>query len=219
MARSATDLSWPAGQGEIAERMRRHAWERTPLGPTDTWPRSLAYAVELMLDAGQPIAIWWGQKLVQLYNDAYREYFDPQDRSLLGASAHEEPAPNWAVIGPEIERVMAGGPVSMKDDAAVSVFRFGRREDAWWTCAFNPIRPEAPDGVGGVLVACNDVTVAHNHREVLRKSSHELEQLVRALSQATWETNAEGFVVNAHPDWSAYTGRLRSNRLDMAGSM
>lgn len=40
------DRAWPAGDGEMATRIRAHDWAATPLGPVETWPEQLKHAVE-----------------------------------------------------------------------------------------------------------------------------------------------------------------------------
>jgi CheY-like chemotaxis protein len=40
---------WPAGDGEMARRIRGHDWAQTPLGPIGGWPESLRTTVDPML--------------------------------------------------------------------------------------------------------------------------------------------------------------------------
>lgn len=58
------------GEGEMGELIRAHDWASTPLGPPASWPQSLKTSVRLMLSTHQPVFIWWGDDLIQLYNDA-----------------------------------------------------------------------------------------------------------------------------------------------------
>ena len=45
---------WPAGDGEMARRVRAFDWSVTPLGPPAGWPQSLKTVVDLMLDSAFP---------------------------------------------------------------------------------------------------------------------------------------------------------------------
>ncbi len=45
---------WPAGDGEMARRIRAFDWSVTPLGPPAGWPQSLKTVVDLMLDSAFP---------------------------------------------------------------------------------------------------------------------------------------------------------------------
>ena len=60
-----------AGGGELGELMRKRDWAATPLGPVEGWPRALRTAVRIMLTSRQPMFVWWGDQLINLYNDAY----------------------------------------------------------------------------------------------------------------------------------------------------
>jgi hypothetical protein len=58
--------------------MRSFDWQRSPLGPPEDWPQSLRTTVRLVLNAGDPMFIWYGQELIQFYNDAYRKTMGPE---------------------------------------------------------------------------------------------------------------------------------------------
>ena len=59
------------GDSEMARRMRAFDWSSSDLGPTEHWPENLRVAVRLSLTSRFPIVLWWGPRLVLLYNDAY----------------------------------------------------------------------------------------------------------------------------------------------------
>jgi PAS domain S-box-containing protein len=160
-----------ANGGEMGELMRAHNWAATPVGAPENWPHVLRTAVRLVLTTRQPMFIWWGPDLIQFYNDAYRKTMIPErPLSALGRPGRECWAEIWPIIGPQIEQVMSGGEATWHEDQLVPVTRHGRREDLWWTYGFSPIDdPSAPNGVGGVLGICNDVTQEHRAREALRK--------------------------------------------------
>ncbi len=50
--------------------MRSFRWEQTAIGTPDTWPKSLTTAVRIILTSQQPMFVWWGDHLVNLYNDS-----------------------------------------------------------------------------------------------------------------------------------------------------
>ena len=165
-----------AGGGEMGERMRALDWGATPLGSPINWPQGLRTAVRLLLNSRHPMFIWWGSELIQFYNDAYRRTMGPERHpSALGQRGAECWAEIWDIIGPQIELVMAGQGATWHEDQLVPVTRHGRREDVWWTYGFSPINDDTqPQGVGGVLVVCNDVTQEHLAREALRQSEERL---------------------------------------------
>ena len=65
-----------SGGGELGARMRSKDWSTTPLGPPQTWPQSLKTSVRIMLTSRQPMFVWWGDELINLYNDAYKTMMD-----------------------------------------------------------------------------------------------------------------------------------------------
>ena len=59
------------GGGACAALIARHDWRATPLGPLETWPASLRATVANMMHTRQPMLLFWGPELIQLYNDAF----------------------------------------------------------------------------------------------------------------------------------------------------
>ena len=62
---------WLVGGGEMGKLIRSMDWSRTPLGPIESWSQSLRTTVSLCLASNFPIALVWGPKHVQIYNDGY----------------------------------------------------------------------------------------------------------------------------------------------------
>ena len=169
-----------AGGGEMGALTRAFDWSRSSLGSPDKWPQSLRVTVRLLLNTGHPMLIWWGQDLIQFYNDAYRRTMGPERHpSALGQRGRECWAEIWDIIGPQIEHVMTGKGSTWDEDRLVPVTRNGARENVWWTYSYGPIDVEG--GVGGVLVVCNDVTAQHLTNTALK---HQLQFLRQLFEQA-----------------------------------
>ena len=66
------------GGGELGALTRAFDWSKTSLGRPETWPQSLRVTVRLVLTSRHPMFIWWGEELIQFYNDAYRETMGPE---------------------------------------------------------------------------------------------------------------------------------------------
>jgi signal transduction histidine kinase/CheY-like chemotaxis protein len=155
-------------QGELADLIRVFDWAATPLGPSDQWPASLKTILNIVLTSNHPMFIWWERDLIQFYNDAYRKTMGPERHpSALGKPGRECSQEIWAVIGPQIDSIMAGGASTWHEDQLVSVTSHGKFEEVWWTYGYTPIRDAA--GVRGVLVICNDVTKEHLFKAELAK--------------------------------------------------
>ncbi|MBA3810838.1 MAG: PAS domain-containing protein [Caulobacteraceae bacterium] len=172
-AEAAGDPVFLGDGGEMGRLIRAYDWASSPLGPPESWPRSLKIAVRLMLGSRHPMFIWWGTDLIQFYNDAYRETMGPERHpSALGQRGADCWAEIWPIIGPQIDLVMAGKGATWHEDQLVPVTRHGARQAVWWTYGYSPIDDE--DGVGGVLVVCNDVTREHRVKESLAAANAQL---------------------------------------------
>eukprot|EP00762_Andalucia_godoyi_P008358 ANDGO_07372.mRNA.1 Sensor histidine kinase TmoS len=59
------------GDFETSRYARSFDWERSPLGPVESWPKSLCSLVSATLACGVPMCLFAGPSLVFLYNDPY----------------------------------------------------------------------------------------------------------------------------------------------------
>src|SRR5882757_9126254 len=162
-----------AGGGEMGALTRAYDWSANPLGTPETWPQSLRTALRILLNTNHPMFIWWGEELIQFYNDAYRQTMGPERHpSALGQPGRKCWAEIWPIIGPQIEQVMSGGGATWHENQLIPVTRYGKLEQVYWTYGFSPI--DEDDGIGGVLVVCRDVTEEHLAAVRLREREAEL---------------------------------------------
>src|SRR6202162_2359736 len=168
-----TSADFLAGGGEMGAATRAYDWSASPLGKSDTWPQSLRTALRILLNTNHPMFIWWGEELIQFYNDAYRQTMGPERHpSALGQRGRECWAEIWPIIGPQIEQVMSGGGATWHENQHIPVTRHGQLEQVYWTYGFSPI--DEYDGIGGVLVVCRDVTKDYLASVALREREAEL---------------------------------------------
>jgi PAS domain S-box-containing protein len=162
-----------AGGGEMGALTRAYDWSASPLGPPEGWPQSLRTTLRILLNSNHPMFIWWGEGLIQFYNDAYRQTMGPERHpSALGQRGRECWVEIWDIIGPQIEQVMSGGGATWHENQLVPVTRHGRLEQVYWTYGYSPIGGD--DGIGGVLVVCQDVTRDYLAAAALREREAEL---------------------------------------------
>jgi len=159
--------------GEMGALTRAYDWSANPLGKPETWSQSLRTALRILLNTNHPMFIWWGEELIQFYNDAYRRTMGPERHpSALGQRGRECWAEIWPIIGPQIEQVMSGGGPTWHENQLVPVTRYGKLEQVYWTYGYSPI--DEDDGIGGVLVVCRDVTKDYLASVALREREAEL---------------------------------------------
>ena len=148
--------SWPTGAGDMAERVRRHDWTATPLGPVAQWPQALRCAVDLILGSPLGMIILWGPDLVQIYNDGYRALMAGKHPGGLGQPTRECWPEVWEFTAPIYRAVMRGESRSFSDHELV-LERHGVPESIWFDLTYGPIREE--NGlVGGILATVVETT-------------------------------------------------------------
>jgi signal transduction histidine kinase len=147
------------GSGEMATRCRDFDWGATPLGPVEGWSQALRTAASIVVNSRNPMFLWWGPELIQVYNDAYRPSFGDVGRhpEALGMAGRACWTDIWETIGPQIEQVMTTGESTWHEDQYIPILRNGRLDDVWWTYGYSPVFDD--DGsIGGTLVTCMEVT-------------------------------------------------------------
>lgn len=145
--------------GEIVQLIRNVDWSRTPLGPAGNWSPSLRTTLSIVLNAKFPMGLWWGEDLIQFYNDAYRPCLGKEGKhpEALGQRGPDCWPEVWPLLKPLIEQVLSGGEATWQEDQLIPIYRNGQIEEAYWTYSYSPVRDENGK-VAGVLVLCQDTT-------------------------------------------------------------
>ncbi|CRM04178.1 response regulator [Pseudomonas sp. 25 R 14] len=148
---------WLQDCGEMAERVRRHDWANTPLGPIDQWPDVLKTTVSLSLASHFPQAVVWGPELITLYNDAFLPILGNKSETLgQPFSAIWQEA--WSQISPIADAAFEGRATFIEDFALI-IERGDAPEQAYFTFCYSPIRD--PHGkVVGMLDTVTETTNA-----------------------------------------------------------
>ncbi len=99
-----------AEAGEVGRDLLAVDWAATPLGPPETWSRSLATIVRVVVSSRFSMWMAWGPELTFFCNDAYRrDTLSKKYPWALGRPAREVWAEIWDDIGPRIETVLRTG--------------------------------------------------------------------------------------------------------------
>lgn len=157
-----------ARAGTMAPVLRDLDWAATAVGEPATWPQSLRSAASICLGAKYPIAIYWGDELTLLYNEAWSVIPGDKHPSALGRPAREVWPDIWDIVGPEFDRAMAGTGMWVAD-RLLPMERRGYLEETYFNYNLSPITAE--DGhIEGVFNAGMETTsrvVAARHQRVL----------------------------------------------------
>jgi len=178
------------GGGEMGERTRQYDWATTAIGSPDQWPRSLRSTVATILSSRFPMFLWWGQDLIQFYNDAYRPSLGNEGKhpTALGQKGKDCWPEIWDIIYPLISQVLHTGEATWSEDQLVPIYRNGAIEDVYWTFGYSPVRDDE-DKINGVLVICTETTQKVNYLRQLTASKIELEFAIDAADLGTWDLN------------------------------
>ncbi|HET9039953.1 MAG TPA: HAMP domain-containing sensor histidine kinase, partial [Gemmatimonadales bacterium] len=152
---SASELF--AAGGELGALMARHDWAATSLGPVESWPRALVTAVRIVLTSRQPMFVWWGDELINLYNDAYRAILGGKHPWALGQPASAVWREIWDQVLPRASSAMSQNEGTYDEALLLIMERHGYREETYYTFSYSPV-PNDEGGTGGIFCANTDDT-------------------------------------------------------------
>lgn len=147
------------GGGELGALTRSYEWSTSPIGPFDQWPQSLRTTVSIILRSDFPMFLWWGEEMIQFYNDAYRPSLgqDGKHPAALGQRGVECWPEIWPIIYPLIQQVRHTGESFFIEDKLVPIYRNGKIEDVYWTFSYSAVVGEHGN-IDGILVVCHETT-------------------------------------------------------------
>ena len=145
-----------AAGGEAARLMADFDWASTPVGPVETWPASLRFAVRTVLVSRFPMVLTWGPDFLQFYNDAYAPLIGAK-HPAIGQDIRLTLAEGWDALGPPIEHAMQTLEASWLPGLLLLLERAGYREETYFTVSHAPAFGD--DGrVAGMHAVCTEVT-------------------------------------------------------------
>ena len=182
LSRSVPDFL--TGGGEMGAAMRAFNWAATPLGPPESWPRTLRTCLRILLASRQPMWLWWGPDLINFYNDAYLPIIGGKHPAALGQPARLVWSEIWDQIKDRIHAAQAGES-SYSEAEMLIMHRHGYPEETYYTFSFSPV-PEEDGSIGGLVCANTDDTD--------RVIGARRLTLLRELASRTWDADTVGEV-------------------------
>jgi PAS domain S-box-containing protein len=154
---TSTAEQFLAGGGEMGERIRNYNWEDTSLGHPSYWPQNLKTCIRIILTSSQPMFVWWGKDLINIYNDAYKSIVKGKHPEALGQPASVVWKEIWDEVGTRVETVTKNN-IGTYDEALLLIMeRNGYPEETYYTFSYSPIAGEQ-GGVDGIICANTDTT-------------------------------------------------------------
>ncbi|CAN5287585.1 hypothetical protein BH09BAC1_BH09BAC1_28970 [soil metagenome] len=171
--------------GEMGALTREYNWAQTPVGEPNTWSVSLCTMVATVLSSRFPMLLWWGDEMIQFYNDAYRPSLGNNGKHpmALGQKAIDCWPEIWDIIHPLIQQVRTTGKATWSEDQLIPIFRNGKIEDVYWTFGYSAVKDKLGK-VEGILVVCNETTEKVKAAKKVEQSELRLRSLVTAAPVA-----------------------------------
>ena len=149
-------LDFLSGGGEMGERIRNFDWTTTPLGDPETWDQGLKTCVRIILTSAQPMFVWWGPSLINIYNDTYAQIMGKKHPAGLGARAQDVWSELWDLLVPKIKSVERNE--GTYDDSFFFIMeRKGFSEEVYVSFSYSPA-PGDDGTVKGVFCVCSENT-------------------------------------------------------------
>lgn len=173
-------MAWPEGVGGMAERVLRHDWAASPLGPIGSWSAELRVAAMIVLDARLPSVLFWGPERPALFNDAFAALTGIASEALGRPLAQSWPE-GWARLEPLVASAFRGEAAG-SDEMTVEVGGAGGPRRLHLSSNHNPVR-DLDNRVVGAIATVLDRTGEVLAADALRASEDRLGFLL-ALSDA-----------------------------------
>ncbi|MGY4385999.1 PAS domain S-box-containing protein [Pedobacter sp. UYP24] len=166
---------------KLAELIQTKDWSNTVLGRREDWPESLKLAVNICLNSGFPIALYWGKEFTLIYNDAWSSIPGDKHPMALGKPGPEVWPEIWDGLAPEFNSVLNLGESIRQPDALLLMNRYGYVEECYFDYTLSPIM-DANNQIGGVF----NVVIETTYRVINERRKQLLYQLLMAnLSRTT----------------------------------
>lgn len=168
-----------AHAGAMGPLLEAFDWGSTALGHPEDWPEGLRSAASICLGAKYPIAIYWGEDLTLLYNEAWSAIPGDKHPWALGRTAREVWPDIWDIVGPEMERAMAGEAMWVSD-RLLPMERRGYLEETYFNYNLSPIA-----GGGGRIEGVFNAGLETTARVIASRHQRVLIDLIAEASSAT----------------------------------
>ncbi|MCJ1309660.1 hypothetical protein MMC25_003320 [Agyrium rufum] len=114
-------------------------WEHTSLGPIEDWPVELRGVANLVMASPHPAAMYWGDDLIAIYNEAYIMLAGQKHPELMGQSYQEAWKEIWDDVKWAFDEARTTGQATMKDDDCLFMKRNGFLEETYFSWSIIPL--------------------------------------------------------------------------------
>lgn len=130
-------------QGQLTEHVmfaRNVNWGNTPLGPLEKWSVQFREVANLVMRNPHPAALFWGEELTMLYNEAYKnEVAGKKHPELMGTSFSGPFKELWDGLAPIFRECARTGQSVRKENDYLPIERYGYLEETFFSWSFTPV--------------------------------------------------------------------------------
>ena len=173
-------------------------WAATALGPIEFWSPDLRQMCNLIMASPHPAAMYWGEDLIAIYNEAYILLAGQKHPKLMGQSYAEA----WSEIWDEVKEVFANakltGEATMKDDDCLFIKRTNCLEETYFSWSIIPMV-----GSDGQVMGLYNPAFEKTRRKIAERRMLTLREIGERTAaardvRAFWEQVLAAFEMNEH---------------------
>lgn len=195
-----------AADSKIAKLIQETDWSLTPIGPMELWPNSLISAVNICLSTPQPVVIYFGNELIQIYNDGYIDLIGINHPNAFGKPCKEIWKDVWDIAEAiMVDRVMKKGEAVYIKDQKFVINRKGFYEECYCTVSYSPLYNDYSE-VSGVFCIAQETTESIKNEKKLRESEDHYRLATEVSKLATWDLNLATFELTHSPRFAEILG-------------
>ena len=177
-------------------------WSSTALGPIENWSSELRSMCNLLMASPHPAAMYWGEDLIVIYNEAYIQIAGEKHPSLMGKPYRVAWAEIWDAVKDRLAAAIRAGESTMVEDDLLPIQRApldGLLEETYFSWAIIPLI-----GPSGSVVGLYNPAFDKTRRKIAERRMLTLRELGEKTAAAPELKSFWGQVLEA----------LRSNKED-----
>ena len=150
-------------------------WATTALGPIERWSSELRSMCNLIMASPHPAAMYWGEDLVAIYNEAYILLAGDKHPSLMGQSYRVAWAEIWDAVKDVFAAAVKTGQATMKDDDCLYIQRSANArtlEETYFSWSIIPLV-----GAAGTVVGLYNPAFEKTRRKIAERRMLTLREL------------------------------------------
>ncbi|KAF2639814.1 aerobic respiration control sensor protein arcB [Massarina eburnea CBS 473.64] len=191
-------------KGHLSEHLlfaRSMDWAATPLGRMSSWPVQFREIVNLVMRNPHPVALFWGEDLTMLYNEAYKnEVAGNKHPDLMGTGFSGPFRELWDGVSPIFRECARTGESVRKENDRLPIERYGYLEETFFSWSFVPVY-----GGTSKILGFYNAPFETTYKTIRSRRLETLQQLGEKLSEAR---NVKHF-------WACVLDGLRDNHYDV----